>query len=43
MGGRANWVISITEGTCWDEHRVLYVSDESLGSTAENNATLYVD
>ena len=31
------------EGTCWDEHCVLYVSDESLGSTPETNITMYVN
>ena len=32
-GGWAKWVMGIKEGTCWDEHWVLYVSDESLNST----------
>ena len=27
--------MGIKEGTCWDEHWVLYVSDELLGSTPE--------
>ena len=27
--------MGIQEGTCWDEHGVLYVSDESLNSTPE--------
>ena len=27
----------------WDEHWVLYVSDESLNSTPETNTTLYVN
>ena len=31
------------EGACWDEHWVLYVSDELLGSTLGNNTTLYVN
>ena len=31
----------IEEGTCWDEHWVLYVSDESWESTPEMNSTLY--
>ena len=30
--GRARWVMGIKEGTCWEEHWVLYVSDESLNS-----------
>ena len=29
------------EGTCWDEHWVLYVSDESWESTPETKSTLY--
>ena len=28
-------VMSIVEGTCWDEHWVLYISDESQESTLE--------
>ena len=24
MGGRGKWVMGIEEGTCWDEHWVLY-------------------
>ena len=35
-------VIGIDEGTCWDEHWVLRVSDESLESTPEAKTTLYV-
>ena len=31
------------EGTCWDEHWVLHVSDESRDSTPEAKATLYVN
>ena len=34
-GGWAKWVMEIKEGTCWDEHWVLQVSDESLNSTPE--------
>ena len=30
--GQSKWVMDIKEGTCWDEHWVLYVS-ESLNST----------
>ena len=43
-GGRgdgAKWVMEI-EGT-WDEHWVLYVSDEALNSTPETNIALYVN
>ena len=43
MGGWAKWVMGIKEGTCWDEHWVLYVSDESLNSTPETNTILYVN
>ena len=43
MGGAyAKWVMGIKEGTCCDEHLVLYVSNESLNSTLETNITLYV-
>ena len=34
--------MGIKEGT-WDEHWVLYVSDESLNSTLEIIITLYVN
>ena len=26
MGGRGKWVMGTEEGTCWDEHWVLYRS-----------------
>ena len=42
-GGWARWVMGIKEGTYYDEHWVLYVSDESLSSTPETTATLYVN
>ena len=29
FGGWRIWVMGIEGGTCWDEHWVLYVSDES--------------
>ena len=35
--------MGIKKGTCWDEHWVFYVSDESLGSTPETNTTMYVN
>ena len=41
--GWAKWVMDIKEGTCWDEHWVLYVSDKSLNSTPETITTLYVN
>ena len=42
-GGLGKWLMGIKEGTHWDEHWVLYRSDESLGSTPETDATLYVN
>ena len=36
------WGMGIEEGTCYDGHWVLYVSDESLNSTPETNSALYV-
>ena len=42
-GGWVKWVMGIKEGTCWQEHWVLYVSDESLNSTPETVITLYVN
>ena len=44
MGGGewVKWMMDIKEGTCWDEHWVSYVTDESLGST-ETKTTLYVN
>ena len=33
----AKWVKGIKEGTCKDEHWVLYASDESLNSIPETN------
>ena len=41
--GCARWVIGIKEGTCCDEHWVLYVSDAPLNSTLETNTTLHVN
>jgi len=35
--------MGIKEGTCYDEHWVLYVSAESLHSTPETNIVLYVN
>ena len=42
MGAWAKWVIDIKEGTCWDEHWVLYINDESLNSTPKTNTILYM-
>ena len=44
MGGagkRGKWVMGIEVGICWDEHWVLYISDESLDSTLETKSTVY--
>ena len=40
--GREKWVVGIEEGTCWDEHWVLYVSDESWESIPEAKSTMYM-
>ena len=43
--GWGEWEMGIEEGTCWDEHWVLYVSDESWESTPKAETilpTLYV-
>ena len=43
VGEWAKWVMGlIKEGTCWDKHWVLYVSDEALNFTPETNTTPYV-
>ena len=39
--GGGKWVMGTEEGTCWDEHWVLYISDESWESTPETKGTLY--
>ena len=43
MGEWVEWMMDIKEGTCCDEHWVLYVSDEFLNSTSETNITLHVE
>ena len=43
MGERGKWMMGVEEGTCWNEHWVFYVSDESLNSTPETNVTLHVN
>ena len=40
--GRGKWVMGIKEDT-YDEHWLLYVSDESLNISPETNITLYVN
>ena len=34
-------MIGIEEGTCWDEHWVLYRSNESQESTPKTKSTMY--
>ena len=41
--GWAKWVLGNKEGTCDDEHWMLYVSDGSFYSTPETNIALYVN
>ena len=40
-GGEGKMVMGIEEGTCWDEHWVLYVSDEPWESTPKTKSTLH--
>ena len=40
-GERGKWEMGIEEGTCWDEHWVLGVRDDSWESTPEAKSTLY--
>ena len=37
------WARGIEEGTCWDEHWVLYVGDETLDSTPKIIIALYAN
>ena len=39
---RGKGVMGTEEGTCWDEHWVLYGSDESRESTPKTKSTLYI-
>ena len=41
VGERGKWVMGIKEGTCWIEHRVLYVNDEPRESTPKTKSTLH--
>ena len=41
VGGWSNWVMGIKEGTCGDEHWVLYATNESLNTTSKTNDVLY--
>ena len=40
--GEGEWVMGIEEGICWDEHWVLYVSDEPQASTPKTKSRLYI-
>lgn len=41
VGGEwVKWVMGIKEGTCWDEHWVLYVGAKSLNFTPKTSITL---
>ena len=39
----ARWVMGTKKDTCCDEHWILYINDESLNSTPENNIALNVN
>ena len=39
--GWVKYVMGIKEGTCCNEHWMLYASDESLNSIPASNITLY--
>ena len=41
LAERGKWVMGTEEGTCWDEHWVLYASDEPWESTPKTKSTLY--
>ena len=43
MEAWANWARGIEEDTCWDEHWVYFVEDESLDSTPEIIIALYAN
>ena len=41
VGVGGNRVMGIKEGTCCDEHWVLYATNESLNTTSKTNDVLY--
>ena len=41
--GWVRWLMGIKEGTCYDEHWVLYVSSKLLNSIPKANIALYVN
>ena len=42
LGGWGSWLMGIKECKCWDEHWVLYTTNESLNTTSKTNDVLYV-
>ena len=40
-GGWGNFMMGIKEGTCCDENRVLYATNESLNTTSKTNDVLF--
>ena len=42
VGGGGNRVMGIKEGTCCDEHWVLYATNELLNTTSKANDVLYI-
>ena len=41
LEGQGKRVMGIKEGTCGDEHWVLYTTNESLNTTSKTNDALY--
>ena len=41
VGGWGNWVMSIKEGLCSDEHWVLHTNNESLNTASKAYDVLY--
>ena len=42
-GGMGEIGDGVKDCTCWDEHKVMYGTAESLYSTPETNITLYIN
>jgi len=42
MGGWGNWVMGTEEGTGYDEHWVIYSTNESLNIISKINDVLYI-
>lgn len=43
VGDGLEWVMGIIEDTCYEEHWVLYLSNESLNFTPEADIALFVN